>query len=84
MSYVAPEHRRRGLISRLYEARLAWARARPQFALAIVGHRRSNEASRRAMERYGFRPIAAELRRWHDGAEDDYVSYELRLRAEGG
>jgi len=36
------------------------------------------------MERYGFRPIAAELRRWHDGAEDDYVSYELRLRAEGG
>ena len=29
MSYVEPAHRRRGVISRLYETRFAWVRARP-------------------------------------------------------
>jgi RimJ/RimL family protein N-acetyltransferase len=55
MSYVLPEYRGRGLALRCYEARLAWARARPRFVRAIVGHRRSNEATRRAIEHFGFR-----------------------------
>jgi RimJ/RimL family protein N-acetyltransferase len=68
MSYVKPEYRGRGYGALYYEARLAWARARPQFARAVVGHRRSNEASRRLIER------------WPDGAEEDDVCYELLLR----
>ena len=39
MSYIAPEYRGRGLAGQLYEARLAWVRARPQFVRVVVGHR---------------------------------------------
>jgi RimJ/RimL family protein N-acetyltransferase len=82
MSYALAEYRHLGLIARLYQERLAWVRARPRFVRAVVGHRRSNEASRRAMERCGFRPLGVEPRRWHDGIDDDYLSYELLLRGE--
>jgi RimJ/RimL family protein N-acetyltransferase len=81
-SYIAPEYRGRGLVRQFYEARLAWVRARPQFARVVVGHRRSNVPSRRAIERFGFRWIRDVPRRWPDGADDDYVDYELRLRNE--
>ena len=81
MSYVLPNYRRRGLALRCYEARLAWARARPHFDRAVVGHRRSNQATRRAIEHFGFRRTGDESRRWHDGTEEDYVAYELPLPA---
>ncbi len=80
MSYIVPEYRRRGLAARLYEARLAWARARPQFARAVVGHRRSNAASQRSIERFGFRHTGDMPHRWHDGSQEDNVRYELPLR----
>jgi len=80
MSYVLPAYRRRGLVSRLYEARLDWVRARPRFARAAVGHRSSNDASRRAIERFGFVHTHDIPHRWPDGSEEDDVCYELRLR----
>jgi RimJ/RimL family protein N-acetyltransferase len=80
MSYVKPEYRGRGFGARYYEARLAWARARPQFTRAVVGHRRSNAASRHLIERFGFRWIEDLPHRWPDGAEEDDVCYELPLR----
>ena len=80
MSYILPEYRRRGLAARLYEARLNWARARPQFVRVAIRHRRSNAASRRVIERFGFRWTGDEARRWPDGGDEDHVRYELRLR----
>jgi RimJ/RimL family protein N-acetyltransferase len=83
MSYILPKYRRRGFASRFYEARLAWVRAAARFRRVKVGHRRSNEASRRAIERFGFRWTADEPRRWPDGGDEDYVAYELLLREPG-
>jgi RimJ/RimL family protein N-acetyltransferase len=80
MSYIVPAYRRAGLGSRFYEARLAWARARPHFVRVVVGHRRSNEASRRAIERFGFRHTFDLPHRWPDGTDEDDVCYELILR----
>jgi len=82
MSYILPEYRRRGYATAFYEVRLAWARARPHFVRASVGHRQSNNATRRAAARFGFRPIDAKLHRWPDGSEENHVSYELQLRDE--
>jgi RimJ/RimL family protein N-acetyltransferase len=79
MSYIAPEYRGRGLAGQLYEARLAWVRARPQFVRVVVGHRRSNEPSRRAIERFGFRWVGDRPHRWPDGSDEDYVDYELLM-----
>jgi RimJ/RimL family protein N-acetyltransferase len=84
MSYILPEYRRRGLGLRLYEARLAWARARPRFVRATVSHRRSNEATRRAIARFGFRWVSDQPHTWHDGVVEDDVNYELLLRTAGG
>jgi RimJ/RimL family protein N-acetyltransferase len=80
MSYILPEYRGRGLAARFYEARLAWAVARPQFVRAAVGHRRSNEASRRTLTRFGFRWSHDEPHHWPDGETEDDVCYELPLR----
>jgi RimJ/RimL family protein N-acetyltransferase len=54
MSFIAPEYRGLGLSRLLYDARLAWTRARPRFKRVILSHAVSNEASRRAHRRYGF------------------------------
>jgi RimJ/RimL family protein N-acetyltransferase len=84
MSYLLPAYRRRGFGSRLYQARLAWAAARPKFMRAAVGHRRSNEASRRAIARFGFRWTRNEPHVWPDGETEDDVCYELPLRNAAG
>jgi RimJ/RimL family protein N-acetyltransferase len=80
MSYISPAFRGMGFAARFYEARLAWARKRPQFTRAVVGHRRSNEASRRLIERFGFRWVENLPHRWPDGTDEDDVCYELPLR----
>lgn len=84
MSYVSPDCRGCGHGAMLYDARLAWARARPQFARAVVGHRRSNVASRRLIERFGFRWTRDKPYHWADGTDEDHVGYELRFDDEGG
>lgn len=80
MSFILPEYRRRGLAARLYEVRLAWARSRPQFERAVIGHRLSNTASRRNIERFGFQWTRNKPHCWTNGDEEDHVAYELRLR----
>jgi len=80
MSYIAPAYRGQGLVRELYAARLAWARTRVRFVRVVVGHRRSNEPSRRAIASFGFRWLADQPHSWPDGADDDYVAYELPLR----
>lgn len=79
MSYIAPDHRGRGLSRLFYDARLAWVRARPQFRRVIVSHRKSNEASRLANQRHGFVFVKLVSQTWPDGATEDEVCYELRI-----
>jgi RimJ/RimL family protein N-acetyltransferase len=80
MSYIVPEYRGRGLSALLYEARLRWVRERPQFERVMVGHRRSNEVSRRANQRFGFLEVGRVSQTWPDGLLEDEVRYELRLQ----
>jgi RimJ/RimL family protein N-acetyltransferase len=79
MSFILPPYRGRGFSRLLYEARLDWIRVRPQFERVVVSHRASNEASRRANQRYGFIPMSRSAHQWPDGTNEDEVFYELRL-----
>jgi RimJ/RimL family protein N-acetyltransferase len=79
MSFIVPDYRRRGLSRMLYDARLAWIRQQPQFKRIIVSHRASNQASARAIQRYGFVPTGRSLRNWPDGSSEDEIQYELRI-----
>jgi RimJ/RimL family protein N-acetyltransferase len=79
MSFMQPEYRGRGLSRLLYEARLDWIRAHPQFERVVVSHRESNEPSRRANQRHGFQPTGRKSKVWPDGTTEDEILYELRL-----
>src|SRR5262249_37871850 len=78
-SFVLPDHRGRGLSRLLYDARLAWLRERGDFKRVVVGHRLSNEASRRADQHYAFTEFRRTPHTWPDGAVEDEVFYELLL-----
>lgn len=76
-SYIKPAYRGRGLTAHLYRARLDWVAARPHFKRIVVSHRKSNESSRRAIQRFGFVPIGDVDRLWPDGIEETECLYEL-------
>lgn len=78
-SFILPEYRRRNLSRLLYEARLNWLRQRAEFSRVVVGHRLSNEASRRANQHYPFREFLRRPHVWHDGVNEDEVFYEMTL-----
>jgi GNAT superfamily N-acetyltransferase len=78
-SFILDTHRGRGLSRMLYDARLEWIRARAHFKRVVVGHRLSNEASRRANQHYPFRPFRRESHAWPDGTVEDEVYYEMRI-----
>ena len=63
----------------LYDARLTWLRGRSDFKRVVVGHRLSNEASRRANQHYPFREFRRVPHAWPDGAVEDEVFYEMML-----
>jgi RimJ/RimL family protein N-acetyltransferase len=84
MSYITPEYRGRGLSRKLYEARLNWIIEQPQFKRAIVGHRASNEISRRANQRHGFVPTSRVATTWPDETVEDEIVYELVLDRKKG
>jgi RimJ/RimL family protein N-acetyltransferase len=79
MSYILPHYRGRGFSSLLFETRLRWATAQPQFTTVRVSHRHSNQASRLAIERHGFVLVGRAPRLWHDGCLEDEVIYQLSL-----
>ncbi len=79
MSFIEPEHRGAGLSKLLYKARLDWILAQPQFERVVVYHRESNEPSRRANQRHGFRPVSRSSRVWADGTVEDEVFSELQI-----
>ena len=80
MSFIRPEYRGHGLSRLLYDARLDWIRRQPQFKRVVVSHRASNEASRRANQRHLFHLTGRSQRTWPDGATEDEIWYELRIR----
>ncbi len=79
MSYLLPEYRGRGLSRLFYEARLRWIVEQERFERVVVSHRRSNEPSKRANERFGFVMTGTARTTWPDGTDDDELLYELRL-----
>lgn len=83
MSFIDPAYRGRGLSGMLYDARLDWVRRRPGFRRVVVSHRRSNTASMRANQRYGFRLIDESPRVWPDGETEDELIYELLIPPRG-
>jgi RimJ/RimL family protein N-acetyltransferase len=79
MSFIEPKYRGQGLSEVLYRTRLDWIRARRQFKRVVVSHRESNEASRRANQRHGFRALHRQSQIWPDGTTEDEILYELRV-----
>ena len=77
-SYIRKEHRGKGLSAMLYQARLDWARSR-HLKQIIVSHRKSNLASQRANQHFGFRYTHEEVILWPDGIEESNVYYCLEL-----
>lgn len=78
-SWLRPDLRGRGLSKLLYEARIGWAESHPTCTRIVVSHRESNIASKRANQRYGFRWIRCEEKRWSDGIAEKEHFYELFL-----
>jgi RimJ/RimL family protein N-acetyltransferase len=80
MSYINPAYRGRHLSRLLYQARIDWAKAQPQFKRIVVSHRADNESSRRANQAFGFVYTGSKEKQWPDGtvALDD--CYEMRIR----
>ena len=77
-SYIRSEYRRKGGSELLYEARLDWAK-KSGFAEVIVSHRASNEASRKANQKYDFVFTHSMQHTWNDGAVEDENFYRLKL-----
>ncbi|WP_118972776.1 GNAT family N-acetyltransferase [Taibaiella koreensis] len=77
-SYIQKPHRGKGLSALLYRQRIEWARKRGLKRI-IVSHRKSNEASRAANQRSGFRFTHEEQAIWPDGIEEANVFYRLDL-----
>ncbi|RYZ52368.1 MAG: GNAT family N-acetyltransferase [Sphingobacteriales bacterium] len=77
-SYIRESHRKRGLSRLLYQARINWAKEQGVRKL-IIGHRKSNEISRRANQRFGFIYTHCEPRDWPDGTSEPFLYYFLEL-----
>ena len=78
-SFIREPYRGQRLSRLLYEARLDWIVQQPVFKRVIVGHRQSNDVSRRANQRYGFTEFRRVRRTWPDGTAEDEVMYERKV-----
>ncbi len=78
-SFIEDSYRRSGLSRMLYDARIAWIKQHGQFTRIVVGHRASNEASRRANQHYGFIEFRRAAHRWPDGATELEIYYEMLI-----
>ena len=69
---VAPEHRRRGIATRMMEELFERAGEGARFTLEV---RTSNAAAIAMYERFGFRPSGHRRRYYHDNGEDALVMW---------
>ncbi len=77
-SYIRAAYRGKGLSALLYEARIAWAKAKGIKSI-IVSHRKSNTASRAANQHFHFQYTHEEMTTWPDGQQEENVFYRLEL-----
>jgi RimJ/RimL family protein N-acetyltransferase len=78
-SFILDAYRGKRLSAMLYDARLAWVRGQTQYTRIVVGHRLSNEPSRRAMVAHGFRLFRRQSADWADGITEDELFYEMEV-----
>ena len=78
-SFILEAYRGQKLSRLLYEVRLAWIRQQKHFKRVVVGHRLSNEASRRANQHFGFVQFRRAPHTWPDGTIEDEIYYEMTL-----
>lgn len=80
-SWLKPEVRGIGLSTMMYESRIGWAKTHSSVKKIIVSHRQSNERSKRANQRFGFKRTTINERTWPDGIREREFHYELNLGA---
>jgi RimJ/RimL family protein N-acetyltransferase len=81
MDYVDAHYRGRHLSKLLYEARINWAINHLPFQRLVISHREGNEASRRAIQAFGFKFTDKRIIDWPDGSNAREYNYELDLRS---
>lgn len=79
MSFIERAHRGQGYSSRLYDARIDFAKEHTAWKRLIVSHRAGNSPSQRAILKNGFVPVGQEKIDWPDGTRDLEYKYELDL-----
>lgn len=79
-SWLESDFRGKKLSNLMYRTRLDWAKQQPLVERILVSHRASNLASKYANQKYGFTLSHTEEMVWSDGATEDLLSYELKLK----
>lgn len=80
-SWLKPEFRGKGLSDLMYKTRINWAKEHPGIERIIVSHRASNLASKHANQKHGFVFTRTHEKVWADGATEDEVWYELKIKS---
>ncbi|MGI8884572.1 MAG: GNAT family N-acetyltransferase [Pyrinomonadaceae bacterium] len=80
-SWLAPDFRCKGLSELMYRTRINWAKNQPTVEKIIVSHRASNVASKYANQKHGFVLTHKTEKVWTDGATEDEIFYELRVKS---
>ena len=78
-SWLDPALRGRGFSVPMYEARIVWARSRPEVRRVTVSHRQGNVVSARANRKHGFVFTHTADLLWRDGITEPEVCYSLEL-----
>lgn len=81
-TYLKRPHRGKGLSALYYQARIEWAKENG-FDRITVSHRKSNEASKAANQKFGFVYTHSEEKTWPDGVTEESIFYELPLQERG-
>jgi len=79
-SWLAPHFRGKGLSELMYQARINWAKEQPTIEKIIVSHRASNLSSKYANRKHGFVLTHKTEKVWTDGATEDEIFYELKIK----
>ena len=79
-SWLAPDFRGKGLSELMYRTRINWAKNQPTVEKIIVSHRASNVASKYANQKHGFVLTHKTEKVWTDGATEDEIFYELKIK----
>lgn len=79
-SWLEPSFRGKGLSQMMYQKRIEWAAKHPTIEQILVSHRASNESSKRANQKHGFKFTHEEEKIWPDGTEEKNVFYALSVK----